>query len=537
MGGRGQLQSPGLRSAPEPPPSPCVDREATTWGPNPLVRGQRGQRENTALLPLRCGDDPLTRSCGGPEEGKRPAPEQALLRRSRGESPRPQQPLSGRRALRQNRDQAGRGLGALSFLSRRLASHRNGASPVPVLAGLEGPGGSRRGSVGRGGPSAYPAVLPGRGRTVGRALGRPAKLSATGTRTGCCEVGGRRRAPPGDTASLSSDTGGVVAAGRGRSQGDPRGCSGLLPCSSDGCKGGAWRGPDTRPERQPRGAAAAPSLAARAAGSGGRSGGSPLPSGLPPAPAQARTCLREGAGPGDVRGRGLPGLGSCLSARLAGLPRVSCSSGLVVQQSVRPSRRSAPRPAIRTRQSEAPRCPATPSRPWRVHAAAIPPSAMARPLQDGSRAEPTAAVSGSPAFPMGGTVAVPPSVCQPPFALPPGLNCTCRWESGQDPSRSRASEGQADQGEGLAASTEPEQRAAEPNGHLPRNRPSLEQEIGARLRHMGDQFHREHERRPPQQPPRAYGGALWGHLGHLVFQLLGALYNLPAEGMAGLGPQ
>ncbi|KAF7235122.1 Bcl-2-binding component 3 [Varanus komodoensis] len=76
------------------------------------------------------------------------------------------------------------------------------------------------------------------------------------------------------------------------------------------------------------------------------------------------------------------------------------------------------------------------------------------------------------------------------------------------------------------ASTEPEQGAVQSNGHiLPRNPPSLEQAIGAHLRRMGDQFHQEHERREHR-----LHGVLRGHLYHLVFHLLGILYNLPARG-------
>ncbi|XP_033014719.1 vasodilator-stimulated phosphoprotein-like [Lacerta agilis] len=60
--------------------------------------------------------------------------------------------------------------------------------------------------------------------------------------------------------------------------------------------------------------------------------------------------------------------------------------------------------------------------------------------------------------------------------------------------------------------------------------PGVERAIGARLRVLGDQFQREYAHREQRRPQ----GALWGHVSHLVFQLLGILYNLPAEGMAGL---
>uniref|UniRef100_A0ABM5ERX6 Bcl-2-binding component 3 n=1 Tax=Pogona vitticeps TaxID=103695 RepID=A0ABM5ERX6_9SAUR len=166
---------------------------------------------------------------------------------------------------------------------------------------------------------------------------------------------------------------------------------------------------------------------------------------------------------------------------------------------------------------------------------------MARALQDGSRrAEPTAAVSGSPAFPVGGTVALPSSVCRTPLAFAPGLNGVSRCRRGQEPPRRRSSGAHAGAlqppppatgplagEEEVVAPTQAEQGAAEPNGHLPRiPRATLEQAIGARLRLMGDQFQQDYEQRE-HRPQR---GALWGHFYHLVFQLLGVLYNLPARG-------
>ncbi|KAM6428848.1 uncharacterized protein PHA67_003489 [Liasis olivaceus] len=152
---------------------------------------------------------------------------------------------------------------------------------------------------------------------------------------------------------------------------------------------------------------------------------------------------------------------------------------------------------------------------------------MARPLQDRSLAEPTAAVSGSPAFPVGGPVALPPSVCRPPLALPPGLNCIYRCGRALEPPGSVRVNMQppivpCTQEE---APVGPEQRAGGPNGHLPRTPFNLEQAIGARLRHMGDRFHQDHEQR--ERRPR---GALWAHLYHFVFHLLGILDNLPARG-------
>ncbi|KAH0631459.1 hypothetical protein JD844_005791 [Phrynosoma platyrhinos] len=169
---------------------------------------------------------------------------------------------------------------------------------------------------------------------------------------------------------------------------------------------------------------------------------------------------------------------------------------------------------------------------------------MARPLQDRSRhAEPpaTAAVSGSPAFPLGGTVALPPTLCRrspPPWT--PRLNGGGMAPGGRSRSLDNGTlhpgtlpgtthqsprEEEVDQEGAAAAAVEPEHGAAEPNGHLPRHLPTLEQEIGARLRQMGDRFQQDYEQRE-RRPP----GALWGHFYHLVFHLLGVLYNLPVRG-------
>ncbi|XP_058051176.1 bcl-2-binding component 3-like [Ahaetulla prasina] len=151
---------------------------------------------------------------------------------------------------------------------------------------------------------------------------------------------------------------------------------------------------------------------------------------------------------------------------------------------------------------------------------------MARPLQDRSLAEPTATVSRSPTFPVGGTLALPPSVCRPPLALPPGLNCVYRCGRALEPPGSvRANIQPTASYTQEEPPTEPEQSAGGPNGHLPRTPLNLEQAIGARLRHMGDRFHQDHEQR--ERRPR---GALLAHLYHFVFHLLGILDNLPARG-------
>ncbi|KAL8220052.1 UNVERIFIED_CONTAM: hypothetical protein K2H54_037998 [Gekko kuhli] len=181
-----------------------------------------------------------------------------------------------------------------------------------------------------------------------------------------------------------------------------------------------------------------------------------------------------------------------------------------------------------------------------------------RPLPDGSRrAEPTAAVPGAPGFALGGTLALPPPGCRTPLALPAGLNCALcpaaagalppralyRCVRGPEPPRSRP--GQA-HGSPVALHSSPrrqppaaaEEPAQQPNGHLLRSTaplPSLEQALGARLRHMGDHFHREHQRRRQHQqqpPPRA----LWDHVCRFIFQLLGVFYNRPVEGGLALGP-
>ncbi|XP_028595454.2 uncharacterized protein LOC114601948 isoform X2 [Podarcis muralis] len=150
---------------------------------------------------------------------------------------------------------------------------------------------------------------------------------------------------------------------------------------------------------------------------------------------------------------------------------------------------------------------------------------MARPLQDGSRAEPTAAVSGSPACPVGGALALPPPLCRAPLASPPRLNGLCRCAIGHETLRMRSG---ATRGDAPAAAPRPE----EPPAQLRTPAPGLERAIGARLRVLGDQFQREYAHREQRRPQ----GALWGHVSHFVFQLLGILYNLPAEGLAGLRP-
>ncbi|XP_067412672.1 bcl-2-binding component 3 [Emydura macquarii macquarii] len=189
---------------------------------------------------------------------------------------------------------------------------------------------------------------------------------------------------------------------------------------------------------------------------------------------------------------------------------------------------------------------------------------MARPLQEGSCAEPTAAVPGDPAFLLGGAVAVPPSICQGSLALPPRLNCglcpdgpaPCslyRCIRGPEPPRSRGGSSSSsirrwdapetggtrgdvvhgrlphtqDQGpDGEQPPTEPTPEDAVPNGYLPREPLDPERELGARLRRMGDAFHQAHER---QLRERQRQGALWARFYHFISQLLGAFYNMPVD--------
>ncbi|XP_032083003.1 DBF4-type zinc finger-containing protein 2 homolog [Thamnophis elegans] len=251
----------------------------------------------------------------------------------------------------------------------------------------------------------------------------------------------------------------------------------------------------------------------RRAGEAAGQGALAPPAGGSPALAQVRTCL--GAGSVTSRRAGSAGWQLC-SARLPGSQRGS-------------SRRRVRLPCLARAAAcaaRASRSPATPEPPRRVHAAAIPASAMARPLQDRSRAQPTATVPRSPTFPVGGTLALPPSVSRPPLALSPGLNCLYRCgRAPEPPGSARASLQPTASCAQEEAPTEPEQSARGLNGHLTRTPLSLEQAIGARLRHMGDSFHQDHEER--ERRPR---GALLAHLYHLVFHLLGILDNLPARG-------
>ncbi|XP_029861890.1 uncharacterized protein LOC115337671 isoform X2 [Aquila chrysaetos chrysaetos] len=70
---------------------------------------------------------------------------------------------------------------------------------------------------------------------------------------------------------------------------------------------------------------------------------------------------------------------------------------------------------------------------------------------------------------------------------------------------------------------------AVPNSHLPRGAPGPEQELGTRLRRLGDAFQQTYEQQREQRG--GVGGVFWGHLYRLVSQLLGAVYNLQAAAL------
>ncbi|XP_064359070.1 bcl-2-binding component 3-like [Dromaius novaehollandiae] len=190
---------------------------------------------------------------------------------------------------------------------------------------------------------------------------------------------------------------------------------------------------------------------------------------------------------------------------------------------------------------------------------------MARPLREGSRAEPPAALPGHPAC-RGGPLALPAPLCRGPLAAAPRLSCACpgappaaaaaafalyRCAPGRrDTPAARAPAGagagagaagargefQATEDDGLEGEdlpAEPTREAAVPNGHVPGEPPSLEQELGARLRSLGDAFQRAHEQQHQEHRRR---GAFWGHVYHFVSQLLGALYNLQGDALPAQEP-
>nr|XP_028595454.1 WAS/WASL-interacting protein family member 1-like [Podarcis muralis] len=249
----------------------------------------------------------------------------------------------------------------------------------------------------------------------------------------------------------------------------------------------------------------------------------PRPSGGSPAPAQARTCLREaaeGAGLGDVRAGAGPGSGAALPlpARLAERlwpPPPLQLAGVALL----------PRPPPPPPPTEPLRCPETPAPPPEGSCSCNP---AERHGQTTAGREPRRADSScvqEPSLPCGGGAGPAAPLCRAPLASPPRLNGLCRCAIGHETLRMRSG---ATRGDAPAAAPRPE----EPPAQLRTPAPGLERAIGARLRVLGDQFQREYAHREQRRPQ----GALWGHVSHFVFQLLGILYNLPAEGLAGLRP-
>lgn len=183
---------------------------------------------------------------------------------------------------------------------------------------------------------------------------------------------------------------------------------------------------------------------------------------------------------------------------------------------------------------------------------------MARPLQERSRAEPTAALPGDPAFLLGGAVAVPPAVCPGSLALAPRLSCSLcpaspppcslyRCIRGPEPPRTRGAGTRRWEAPGagrtrgsVAHDLQPTQDegpnrelAPGPNGRLPGGPLDSERVLGARLRRMGDAFQQAHER---QWRERQRQRARWARFYHFIAQLLGAFYNMPVDGMPELPP-
>ncbi|KAH1181033.1 hypothetical protein KIL84_001967 [Mauremys mutica] len=181
---------------------------------------------------------------------------------------------------------------------------------------------------------------------------------------------------------------------------------------------------------------------------------------------------------------------------------------------------------------------------------------MARAPQEGSRAQPTAALPGDPAFLRGGAVALPPAVCPGSLALPPRLNCSLcpdgpapcsslyrcvrgpepprRWDAPEAGRTHGELQPRQDEGPNRErAPTEPAPEGAVSNGRLPGEPLDPEHALGAQLRRMGDAFHQAHER---QWRERQRQGALWARFCHFVSQLLGAFYNMPVDVMPELQP-
>ncbi|KAM6038279.1 uncharacterized protein VSU04_015846 isoform 2-T2 [Chlamydotis macqueenii] len=185
---------------------------------------------------------------------------------------------------------------------------------------------------------------------------------------------------------------------------------------------------------------------------------------------------------------------------------------------------------------------------------------MARPLREGSLGEPThpACVGGAaalalPAHPacVGGrgpsVLRVPvvppprrhprlscacPGVPPPPPPLPPPQFVFYRCGTLGNPATARdefhPTEDGNHEGPPHSGGSPGGGEGTVPNGHLPGEATGPEQELGARLRRLGDAFQQTYEQQQRERQRGGVGGVFWGHLYRLVSQLLGGVYNLRA---------
>ncbi|XP_049652574.1 splicing factor, proline- and glutamine-rich-like isoform X2 [Accipiter gentilis] len=186
---------------------------------------------------------------------------------------------------------------------------------------------------------------------------------------------------------------------------------------------------------------------------------------------------------------------------------------------------------------------------------------MARPLREGSLGEPPAPLPAHPACRGGGgsvgpactsclqgregggrwsCVGIPPPLTPPPRRHP-RLSCACpgapppnfvlyRCGTRGTPGAAHGEFHPTEDGDHEGPPQSGGSRGgAVPNGHLPGAAPGPEQELGARLRRLGDAFQRTYEQQREQRG--GIGGVFWGHLYRLVSQLLGAVYNLQAAAL------
>ncbi|XP_049652573.1 splicing factor, proline- and glutamine-rich-like isoform X1 [Accipiter gentilis] len=187
---------------------------------------------------------------------------------------------------------------------------------------------------------------------------------------------------------------------------------------------------------------------------------------------------------------------------------------------------------------------------------------MARPLREGSLGEPPAPLPAHPACRGGGgsvgpactsclqgregggrwsCVGIPPPLTPPPRRHP-RLSCACpgapppnfvlyRCGTRGTPGAAHGEFHPTEDGDHEGPPQSGGSRGgAVPNGHLPGAAPGPEQELGARLRRLGDAFQRTYEQQQREQRG-GIGGVFWGHLYRLVSQLLGAVYNLQAAAL------